>query len=43
MTVGTAASTWVEKDIMPGDTVFISSVSPNSRCKDFMLKLRELE
>jgi hypothetical protein len=42
MVVDTAASTWVEKDILPGDTVWLSSVAPNERCKDFYLKLKEL-
>lgn len=41
MFVNTASSVWLEKEIIPGDTVYISSVAPNQRCKDFMLKLKE--
>jgi hypothetical protein len=43
MAINTASSVWTEKDVLPGDTVWISSVGPNSQCKDFVLKLRELE
>lgn len=41
MFVNTASSVWLEKEIIPGDTIYISSVAPNQRCKDFMLKLKE--
>lgn len=39
--VETATSTWIPKIIIPGDTVRITSISPNSKSKDFTLSLRE--
>lgn len=41
MEVNTAASTWIPLTVVPGDTIRLSAVSPNSRCKDFVLSLRE--
>ena len=41
MEVKTATNTWVPMSIMPGDTVRIAGISPNSRCKDFLLSIRE--
>lgn len=41
MEVKTAASTWIPMTIIPGDTVRLMAVSPNSRCRDFVLSLRE--
>lgn len=43
MDITTAASTWIEKDILPGDTVTLTTIAPNVRCKDFLLKLRQLD
>lgn len=43
MEVQTASSTWVELEVMPGEVTRISSISPNERCKDFVLNLRELD
>jgi uncharacterized protein YcfL len=37
----TATSTWLERDITPGDTTYFKAVAPNERCKDFVLKLKE--
>lgn len=41
MEVETAASTWIPLTVLPGDTIRLGAVSPNSRCKDFVLSLRE--
>jgi len=41
MNVETATSTWIPMSVMPGDTIRIMSVSPNSKCKDFFLSIRE--
>ncbi|MDC9727822.1 MAG: YcfL family protein [Methyloprofundus sp.] len=41
MEVETAASTWLPKTIIPGDTVRFKAISPNPRCKDFSLAIRE--
>ena len=41
MEVETAASTWIPLTVIPGDTVRFKAVSPNSRCKNFTLSLRE--
>ena len=41
MEVQTAANTWLPKQVIPGDTVRISAISPNPRCKDFVLSIRE--
>jgi len=43
MLVNTASSVWLEKEVLPGDTLYVSSVAPNERCKDFILRLKELE
>lgn len=43
MVVDTPASTWIEKDILGGDTIHISQVAPNERCKDFLIKFQLLE
>lgn len=42
ITVSTAADTWIEKEVLPGDTLFITTVAPNPKCEDFLLRLREL-
>jgi len=39
--VTTGAKTWIPMTILPGDTVRLKAISPNSRCKDFELSLRE--
>jgi uncharacterized protein YcfL len=41
MEVRTAASTWIPMTVIPGDTIRIQAMSPNSRCRDFILSLRE--
>jgi len=41
MEVETAASTWIPKIIIPGDTVRFKAISPNPRCKDFSLAIKE--
>jgi uncharacterized protein YcfL len=42
MEVETAASTWIPIIIIiPGDTVRFKAISPNLRCKDFSLAIRE--
>ena len=41
MEVKTGTNTWVPMSIIPGDTVRISGISPNPRCKDFLLSIRE--
>lgn len=43
MSVETGAQTWIPMTVVPGDTVRIMAISPNSRCKDFVLSLRENE
>ncbi|TXL05332.1 hypothetical protein BMR07_06205 [Methylococcaceae bacterium CS1] len=41
MEVNTAASTWIPMTVVPGDTVRLHAISPNPRCKDFILSIRE--
>jgi uncharacterized protein YcfL len=41
MEVKTATNTWIPMSVMPGDTVRIMGISPNPRCKDFLLAIRE--
>jgi uncharacterized protein YcfL len=41
MQVNTAASTWIPLTVVPGDTVRLNAMSPNPRCKDFTLSIRE--
>lgn len=41
MEVNTGAQTWIPMSVLPGDTIRIIAVSPNARCKDFTLSLRE--
>jgi len=41
MEVKTATNTWLPKQVIPGDTVRLSAISPNARCKDFILAIRE--
>ena len=41
MEVETAASTWIPLTVLPGDTIRLRAISPNSRCKDFTLSIRE--
>ncbi len=36
-------STWQQKIIIPGETVYFQSVAPSSYCKDFMLDIKEAE
>lgn len=43
MEVSTAASTWIPMTVIPGDTVRLQAISPNSRCRDFILSLREAD
>ncbi len=41
MDVKTGAQTWIPRIVIPGDTIRIMAVSPNARCKDFTLSLKE--
>lgn len=41
MEVNTATSTWIPMTVVPGDTVRLNAISPNPRCKDFVLSIRE--
>ncbi|MBN1863412.1 MAG: YcfL family protein [Victivallales bacterium] len=41
MEVRTATQTWIPMSVDPGDTVRIRGISPNPRCKDFVLSLKE--
>ena len=41
MEVTTAANTWIPITVVPGDTVRLQAISPNPRCKDFTLSIRE--
>lgn len=41
MEVKTGTQTWIPMTIIPGDTIRIMAVSPNARCKDFTLSLKE--
>jgi len=41
MEVKTATNTWIPKSVIPGDTIRIMGISPNPRCKDFLLSIRE--
>lgn len=41
METETAASTWVPLTVVPGDTIRLRATSPNPRCKDFTLAIRE--
>jgi hypothetical protein len=43
MIINSPASIWIEKEVIPGDTIWIQAVAPNEDCKDFMLKLKELD
>jgi len=43
MLIDTPSSTWIEKDILGGDTAYLSSVAPNPQCADFKVKLMALE
>ncbi|MBQ9500641.1 MAG: YcfL family protein [Lentisphaeria bacterium] len=41
MAVSTAANAWQPLIFAPGEVKFIQGVAPNSRCKDFILSVRE--
>lgn len=43
MEVATSASAWLEKDLYGGDRQFLSAIAPNPRCRDFLVRFRELE
>jgi len=43
MAVESNLSAWRTIQIKPGETVFFKSVAPNSRCRDFLLNLKEQE
>ena len=43
MQVDTATSTWIPMTVIPGDSVRLNAISPNPRCKDFTLSIRENE
>lgn len=41
MKVSTTGDAWHEEIFMPGETKYLQGVAPNSRCKDFVLSVRE--
>ena len=41
MDVKTGTQTWIPMTVIPGDTIRIMAVSPNARCKDFTLSIKE--
>ena len=41
MTVPTAANAWQSAIFAPGETKYLQGVAPNSRCRDFVLSVRE--
>ena len=41
MAVSTAANAWQGAIFAPGETKYLQGVAPNSRCKDFVLSVRE--
>ena len=41
MAVPTAANAWQPLIFAPGEVKFVQGVAPNSRCKDFVLSVRE--
>ena len=41
MTVDTQLSIWQSKQIKPGETVYFKSIAPTTKCKDFILNLKE--
>jgi hypothetical protein len=41
MYVDTPASIWKEIEFIPGETKRIQAVSPNARCRDFVINLKE--
>ena len=41
MAVPTAANAWQTAIFAPGETKFLQGVAPNSRCRDFILSVRE--
>ncbi len=41
MDVNTGSQTWIPMSVIPGDTIRIMAISPNARCKDFTLSIRE--
>ncbi len=43
MEVSTSAQPWLEKIIVGGEVVYLSSVSPNPQCKDFKILMKELD
>ena len=43
MEVATSASSWIEKDIYGGDQQFLGAVAPNPRCRDFLVRFREID
>lgn len=43
MEVSTSAQPWLEKILIGGEVVYLSSVSPNADCKDFKILFKEME
>lgn len=41
MDVKTGTQTWIPMTVIPGDTIRIKAISPNARCKDFSLSIKE--
>ncbi len=40
MVVDSPSSRWLQKKVMPGDTVFIIGIAPSPNVKDFYIKLK---
>ncbi len=43
MEVSTSAQPWLEKILIGGEVVYLSSVSPNPTCKDFKILMKEMD
>ncbi len=41
MDIKTGTQTWIPMTVIPGDTIRIMAISPNARCKDFTLSIKE--
>ena len=39
----TLLSTWRTETVIPGETLFLQSVAPNKKCKDFKISLKEAD
>ena len=41
MIVNNGSNAWIPATVIPGDTLRVTGVSPNTRCRDFTLSIRE--